>query len=112
MYDFGLTDDRFWDLTPAQFNALSDRFDSANRRQDFRFANLISVLANIHRDEKRKPEPFTALDFMPRYDDEPEEEPKKDDAAGGEAILAYLKAAFPPLPQHLRDEMTAEAYGE
>lgn len=33
---------------------------------DARFALLCSVFANCHRDPKRKKQPYTPLDFMPR----------------------------------------------
>ena len=35
------------------------------RLMDARFANLLCLLANLHRDGKRKPTPYTPADFMP-----------------------------------------------
>jgi hypothetical protein len=104
VYDFGLTDEQFWNLTAAQFNALSRRFDNDSKRDDFRFANLISILANIHRDQEKRPQPFTALDFMPQYEGDEEEE-KTPEIQGADGILAYLQAAFPPdLMKKIKEE--------
>ncbi len=36
-------------------------------RADLRMARVASLIANGHRDEKRKPDPFTVDDFMPRF---------------------------------------------
>lgn len=37
-------------------------------RDDLRSGIVASVIANVNRDAKRKPEPFTAHDFVPRFD--------------------------------------------
>lgn len=37
-------------------------------RLDMDFAQLTCLLANIHRDPEKKPEPFTADDFMLEFD--------------------------------------------
>jgi hypothetical protein len=34
-------------------------------RDDFRAGQICAVLANIHRDDKARPEPFGPADFMP-----------------------------------------------
>ena len=93
MYDFGLSDEQFWALTPAQFSALSDRFDDKNRREDFRNAHVISVMCNLHGRGKDDP-PYTPHMFMPDYDGE--DKPSSEMTA--EDMLAHLKAAFPPKP--------------
>jgi hypothetical protein len=49
-----LDDAAFWRLTPRQFAALSARA-----------ALVASVIANVNRDTKRKPQPFTVADFLP-----------------------------------------------
>lgn len=36
-------------------------------RVDFGFALLASILANSNRDHKRKPQPFTVEEFLPRW---------------------------------------------
>jgi hypothetical protein len=37
-------------------------------RADLNAGIIAAVIANVHRDPKRKPDPFTAADFMPIYD--------------------------------------------
>lgn len=37
-------------------------------RADAAAGIVASVIANVNRDPKKKPDPFTAADFMPRYD--------------------------------------------
>jgi hypothetical protein len=60
-----LDDAAFWRLTPRQFAALSARLYAAERRADSRAALVASVIANVNRDTKRKPQPFTVADFLP-----------------------------------------------
>ncbi len=92
VYDFGLTSEQFWELTPAQFSILSQRYDQENQRCDFRAALIASVIANTSR-SKEDP-PFTPQMFMPDY--EGEEEVKEQSA---ESMLAALRTAFPPRPK-------------
>jgi hypothetical protein len=92
VYDFGLTEDQFWALTPAQFSALSDRFDQHNMQLDFRAGIIASTMANTVRSEKTPP--FTPQMFMPNYDGE---EVKPAEMSGDE-ILRQLQAAFPRKP--------------
>ena len=35
------------------------------RRADIRSAQICSLLANVHRDKEKKPDPYTLQDFMP-----------------------------------------------
>lgn len=46
--------------------ALLDRHNIAIERQDYHAALVCMVLANVYRDPKRKPQPYTIDDFMPR----------------------------------------------
>lgn len=96
MYDFGLSSDQFWDLTPPQFQVLSDRHDARSEREEFYSGLVCSVIANCNRDEKKRPEAFTAKDFMPSYAHETDEPETKPGEMSPDAILTYLKAAFPP----------------
>ena len=66
MIDLGLTSDAFWALTPAQFQLLWRRHLAREERQDRRFSLLATLYANAHRDEKRRPMPYTIEDFLPR----------------------------------------------
>jgi hypothetical protein len=36
------------------------------KRKDLRTARICAVLANCHRDKKKRPTPYTESDFMPR----------------------------------------------
>ena len=98
MYDYGLTDEQFWNLTPPQYYALSERHDQANRHQDLRTGIVSSTIANCHRDAKERPEPFTAQDFMPSYGDEDEKERRSSKEMSGDQIMTRMLAAFPRMP--------------
>jgi hypothetical protein len=39
-------------------------------RADLRTGILASLIANVHRDRKKRPEPFVPEDFMPGFDNE------------------------------------------
>ena len=60
-----MSDKEFWHLTLVQLNALIKQHNLSERAQDYRAALICSVLANIHRDPKKKVNPFEAQDFMP-----------------------------------------------
>lgn len=36
-------------------------------REDLRAAKICAIIANVNRDEKRKPKPFSPADFMPDF---------------------------------------------
>jgi hypothetical protein len=40
-------------------------------RADVRHAHLMTLLANVNRDPKRQPRPWTAEDFLPRWHEDP-----------------------------------------
>lgn len=65
-YDLRLTDAEFWDLSFAQFNALTDRYIQDQENQDLRAALICSILANVNRDTKKRHKPFEPKDFMPQ----------------------------------------------
>lgn len=48
------------------FYALLDRHTHAEKRRDERTALLAMILANANRDTKKRREPFTLDDFMPK----------------------------------------------
>ena len=81
IHDLRLTDGQFWSLTPRQFQALSDRHEDAMRRALHPGAMVCSTLANLHRDPKKRPEPFTPADFLPALQIKADpERPKKIEA--------------------------------
>jgi len=45
--------------------------------EDMRGGILASLLANIHRDPKKRSKPYLAMDFMPDYDGSRKPAPKK-----------------------------------
>lgn len=50
-----------------QFNELIKRHLAKQERDDFRAGLICAVLANIHRNEKRRRQPYAPADFMPAY---------------------------------------------
>jgi len=66
IYDLRLSDEQFWQLTPAQFNALVKRKMIDEEQKDYRTALICSVIANVFRDKKKRRKPFKPQDFMPQ----------------------------------------------
>lgn len=64
--DLGLSDAEFWDTPFYQIYALVDRYVARERRIDERAALQNCLFANAHRDSKKKPQPYTIDDFMPK----------------------------------------------
>ena len=52
-------------------------------RVDIGFAQLMSLLANVNRDSKRQPEPWTPADFLPSWAREQKSDGADGDAKGG-----------------------------
>lgn len=101
MYDFRLSSEDFWELTPPQFAALSRRHDQHQEHRHFGAGIVASTIANCHRDPQSRPEPFTPLDFMPRHF---VEEAESTDEMTAEQIRQRMLAAFPKIPEHLMQE--------
>ena len=79
----GLTEARFWSLTPAEYFALVDQVRSEERRTDERLARLLVWIGNrTGGDEGR---PFKVADFLRTGDEEPQ---------SVEAMKAILMAGF------------------
>ena len=51
-------------LEPEGFQALIERWQVREQRQDFRAGVLASLIANVYRDTKKREEPFTPADFF------------------------------------------------
>lgn len=68
VYDYGLTTEQFKRLTPAQFYALSKRYDANKKQQDYGFGIVASVIANCNRNPDKQKKPFTPEDFVPVYE--------------------------------------------
>lgn len=65
-YDARLSDSEFWGLTLKQYNALIERYIIEQENNDLRSALICSLLANIHRDIKKRQKPYEPKDFMPQ----------------------------------------------
>lgn len=48
-----------------QAHAETDPFEE--RRQDYRIASIVSMLANINRDSKKHPKPYVIEDFLLKF---------------------------------------------
>ena len=98
VYDFRLSSEDFWELTPPQFAALARRHDQHQEQSHLGAGIVASTIANCHRDPQSKPEPFTPLDFIPRFTAE-EEPPKQSGEMTPEQIKQYMMAVFPIQPE-------------
>jgi hypothetical protein len=78
---------RFSSREIAEWMAFASLEPFGEERADLRAGIIASVLANIHRDRKRRPEPFSPTDFMPFV-----ELPKT--APPGSSLDREIKAAF------------------
>ena len=73
-----------WQYTPEEIYFMLDvaakRYEREQYRADFRAGMVCSLIANVYRDAKRKPEPFTPEDFMPvtKRDNQQQETKKVD----------------------------------
>ena len=81
VYDYGLSTEEFWKLTPSQYHALGKRFDAGRKAADLGFGIVASVIANTNRNPDKQKKPFSPEDFMPKY-----EIPKKPSA---KSLRAY-----------------------
>lgn len=61
------------------------------QRADLRSAIIAATLANVHRDPRRRPQPFTPADFMPRFGEPPR--PKRQSLDEMRAVLMAAAAA-------------------
>jgi hypothetical protein len=86
-------------LTAKQFlewqaYATLEPFDEV--RGDFRSALIASVLANVNRDSKKKPEPFKIQDFLLKFEEA--EPPAKQTPAVHKNIMIMITQAFTDVP--------------
>lgn len=89
-YDLGLSEQEFWELTPAQFDSLNERHVLHKQVEDYRAGLIASILCNIHRKEGDTPlEPADFFGNLPRSG-------KREMTP--EQILAHLKKATAMFP--------------
>lgn len=55
IYDLNLTPGQFWSMTPAQLNALFERYEIEQRRTDARFGMVVSTIINVVVGKSGKP---------------------------------------------------------
>lgn len=68
-------------------------------RADYRAAQIVSMLANINRDTKKRANPFTPEDFLLKFSTEEshkKEEPKRQSWQEQKMIAQMFSAAFAP----------------
>jgi hypothetical protein len=68
----------YWSIEPP----LAERLEIA-------IATLTSMTANINRDPKKRPEPFTAKDFMRQWWEAPDQEPD-DNGMSPEHVMSVM----------------------
>ena len=56
----------FWSLTLAEWQQMLEGWKLRRDMDAARTGLLCAVMANCHRDPKKRPRPFTPKDFMPR----------------------------------------------
>lgn len=54
-------------MTPYMLDLLIERAKVAEFKMFRSTAGIAAILANVHRDEKSHPEPFSVMDFIPRH---------------------------------------------
>ena len=97
MYDFGLTSEQFWNLTPPQFHALARRHDESMRLHDLWAALTSSTIANVYRDDKARPDSYRPKDFgLLRHETEEESEQKA--ISFGQRLSIGLRALYGTKP--------------
>ncbi len=66
-----MEEESFWALTPGQLYLLIRRHNQKEEAYtmmaDRRSAQICAILANIHRDTKKQPQPYELKDFMPEF---------------------------------------------
>lgn len=63
-YHLGLTAAEFWELTDAKFWRMWRLYAQEQEDQTRRFLTLLAGVYNLFRDSEKKPDPFTADDWM------------------------------------------------
>jgi hypothetical protein len=85
----GLPEAHFWELTPAEVDAILmealEEIRVADWKAAYHAARIEAALYNCHRDSKKHPEPFRAEDFLPQLFPEPEIEPPPPDVVADKA---------------------------
>jgi hypothetical protein len=89
VYDFGLTEEQFLDLTPAKFRALSKRHELKNQLEDYRAGVIASLLYNIHRGKSAAKGPEAFFRSLAE-EDEKGKKSEKDRGMSGQQMLIHM----------------------
>lgn len=74
-----MSEDEFWDLSPAQFNALCERLELTTKEQNLRAGLMPSVFINAFKDKNNK-KLVNPLDFFGGQKSQKDEEQAEIDA--------------------------------
>lgn len=61
-----LKPNEFWKLTPAEFTKYANGYRRREKNNLYGFALVASVIAEVNRDRKKRINPYTPNDFMPK----------------------------------------------
>ena len=86
--DLGLSDEEFLLLAPVSLHALTERLTVRDKKLRYHAAILEAAIYNVNRDSEKRPEPFTANDFMPDESRHSEQDEMK------EFVLAVERGEF------------------
>lgn len=64
----GMSVERAMSLTPEEFGYEYEGWKLREEKADRRVARICAVIANVNRNTKKRPEPFTEEDFIPKFD--------------------------------------------
>ena len=97
--DLRLSDEEFGKLTFNEFELLSDRL-TEKKKHGYVCAGIVAAtVANVKRDPKSRPEPYSPLDFVPGYKPpEPELRPLTPEAQ----VEAFQSFFNPPKSRVIR----------
>lgn len=83
-------------MTPAQFAACSDVYDREKRYTDAQFSYVRMILAEPHRDRKKRNKPYTLDDFSLFSEKALEEAEKKPNLSTPESQKTYVEQFLHP----------------
>lgn len=63
-------------------------------RADLRTGSVVAAIVNVHRNAKRKPNPYTSLEMAPKFGDTPSVAPRKASWQGMKAMAQMIAAGY------------------
>lgn len=63
-------------------------------RDDWRSAEIVTMLANVNRDSKKRKDPYKVIDFLPKFGEQEQSKPKHQTVKQQVAIAKLIAAAF------------------